>query len=582
MDDLETKARELLVRLYADVDVDRNFESFCALFRPIIWQRAKHFIKSMEGYDEDDFFQEAYIIIWRVALNKKPAIQNSVVGYFSRCIWYGFIDLFYQYALKNCQRIYAGTDLSSPSLSYYRLKEIDYVERRKQRARERARESYIKKYIEKHGYPPDQAPPKPVLSEEERKARQQEYFAKNRGKRRFLYHERDRIDRSGVIRAFRLSARPGDPEKNEPEYVLTEGSRGGFPLGAILSGDEYRQYLEQKYHRYSSDITLEVPQSFEDMLEIADRNGTLFTNKKRNYRRLHLREKQTNAVENRSSEIEKIQKKRDRKEYYRANKARIKERSHAYYIANRDRIIEASKEYYRLHREEIRANNKEYYDAYHDYYLLKDKRRREEEAYLKWREERGKKPASKKPDNNARQRIWLRAYRATHSREEELAKARTHYVEHREEITAKRRAERQENHEEVLAKQRSYHHKHRGKINAQRRDYYQEHKDKFKEWNRQYHAAHVEESRERSRQYRAAHPKECKERSHKYYVEHKDELNQKRRQKRAEENELSKSDPVVAAKREERLAKQREYNRRYREKKKAEKAEAKAQTESGI
>ena len=76
--------------------------------------------------------------------------------------------------------------------------------------------------------------------------------------------------------------------------------------------------------------------------------------------------------------------------------------------------------------------------------------------------------------------------------------------------------------------------------------------------------------------------KSAGERSHKYYEEHKDELNQKRRQKRAEENELSKTDPEVAAKREERLAKQREYNRRYREKKRAEKAEAKAQTESGI
>ena len=90
---------------------------------------------------------------------------------------------------------------------------------------------------------------------------------------------------------------------------------------------------------------------------------------------------------------------------------------------------------------------------------------------------------------------------------------------------------------------------------------------------------HAEERREWSRQYRAAHAEEYKERSHKYYEEHKDELNQKRRQKRAEENELSKTDPEVAAKREERLAKQREYNRRYREKKRAEKAEAKAQTD---
>ena len=55
MEDLETKARELLDKLYADIDVDRNFESFCALLHPIIRQRAKHFINIMEGYDEDDY-----------------------------------------------------------------------------------------------------------------------------------------------------------------------------------------------------------------------------------------------------------------------------------------------------------------------------------------------------------------------------------------------------------------------------------------------------------------------------------------------------------------------------------------------
>ena len=50
MEELETKARELLDKLYADDNVDRNFESFCELLGPIIWTRAKHFINCMEGY----------------------------------------------------------------------------------------------------------------------------------------------------------------------------------------------------------------------------------------------------------------------------------------------------------------------------------------------------------------------------------------------------------------------------------------------------------------------------------------------------------------------------------------------------
>lgn len=442
-DEMNIKARELLDKLYTDEDVDRNLEAFCALLRPVIWKRARQFISNMEGYDKDDFFQEAYILIWQIALQKKPAIQGSVVAYFSRAIWYGFINLYYQYALKNAQRIYAGTDLRSPSLSYFRLKEIDYVEKRKKRARESARKSYIKRYTEKHGYPPDQKPPKPVLSDKERRAKQ---------------------PKPRII---------GRPRKWGNNYFVKQ--------------------------------------------------------------------------------------------------ARKKAQKRKYYAANRERIIEASKVYYSKHREEISAANKEYYNAYHDYLRLKVKRRREEEAYLEWRDKKREKlTTEKKPQNNARQRIWQRAYRATHSREEEIIKAREQYVEHRDEITAKRRAERQNDPEGVRAKQRAYRLKHKNTINAQRRDYYQDHKEKFSEWNHEYYTAHLEECRERNRQYRSAHAEECNERSRQYRKEHKEEINQKKRQKIAEERELSKTDPEVATKREERLAKQREYNRRYREKKRAE------------
>lgn len=567
-DDMNIKARELLDKLYANEDVDRNLEAFCALLRPVIWKRAGKFISSMEGYDKDDFFQEGYIIIWRIALQKKPPIHGSVVAYFSRAIWYGFIDLYYQYALKNAQRVYAGSEFGSQGLSYYHVREIDYIERRKQKAIERARKSYVKKYTEKHGYPPAESPPKQVLSEAERKAKRKAYNLENRERNRFLYNERSRIDRSGVLRIYRLSALPGNPEKNEPEFILSEGHRGPCPMGARLTEDEYRRYMEKKYPYYSADIPLAVPQSYEDMLAMAEKNGILFSNKRTKPEEQDIREKHIDSKQSEPQGIGRQSKWKDPKEYYRANKVRIKVQRHEYYVAHREKIIEASKEYYREHREEICTANREYKEAYHDYILLKDKRRREEEDYLKWREKKRERiTTAKKPDNNARQRIWLRAYRATHSREEELKKAREHYVEHRDEITAKRRAERQDDPEGVRAKQRAYRLKHKKTINAQRRDYYQEHKEKFKEWNQQYRAAHTEE---------------CKERSRQYYKEHKEEINQKNRQRIAEEKELSKTDPDVAAKREARLAKKREYNRKYREKKRAEKAVAKTQTESGI
>ncbi len=91
---------------------------------------------------------------------------------------------------------------------------------------------------------------------------------------------------------------------------------------------------------------------------------TLFAYTKKKYKRAHPSEKHTDAENSVSSRNVRVQKRKDRKEYYRVNKARIKKQRHAYYLANRDRIIEASKEYYRSHREEISTVNKEYYNAY--------------------------------------------------------------------------------------------------------------------------------------------------------------------------------------------------------------------------
>ena len=85
--------------------------------RPVIRNRALHIVKCMDGYELDDLYQEACIVIWRVMLQKKPGIHTSVVGYLSCAIYYEFLDLYYEYALKNVHRIHTGDDYEVPGLS---------------------------------------------------------------------------------------------------------------------------------------------------------------------------------------------------------------------------------------------------------------------------------------------------------------------------------------------------------------------------------------------------------------------------------------------------------------------------------
>lgn len=129
--ELERRARELRDLLYAECNVDMNFAILCELMRPRIWWRAASYVRDMDGYDFEDLYQEACIVIWNIVSKKKPDIHTSVVVYLSATIRYRFADLFYEYALNNVKRMYMGYDYNNEeSIGYYHVKEIECVKKR--------------------------------------------------------------------------------------------------------------------------------------------------------------------------------------------------------------------------------------------------------------------------------------------------------------------------------------------------------------------------------------------------------------------------------------------------------------------
>lgn len=479
MNEMEEKARSLISELYAGVNVERNFEALCTLMRPIIWKRAKFFIKRMEGYEFDDFNQEACIVICRIALKSKPVIHTTVIGYLSCSIWYEFLDLYYQYALKNGARKYLCTDFENPGLSYYRLQEIDFVRIRQEKARVNSRKQNLKKYIEKHGYTPDQAPPKLQLTEEEKREKEKAYREKTKLKRKFLAHEKYKMDIAGIIRTMRLSAREGDPQKGEPEFVLTIGKGGLLPFGATMSEEEYLTYLQEKYPSRRIKLSRRKP-TFPD------------------------------------------EQKRKREEYSKRHYQKYREKYHKRAVA-----------YYQEHKEDCNAKSVAYYHAH-----IEGMHRYQHEYYMMHRD------AIKE-------------------------KSRVYYYAHRHEISERAQAYRHKNADIIKTKKHEYYLQHKEKISEYNRQWRSEHQEEIHTKNVAYYATHREENAKKSRAYYVEHHEERLDYARKYQEEHRDEINARNREKIAREIELSKTDPVVAAKREERLAKRRarekEQNRRYRE-----------------
>ncbi len=462
MDGLEKRVRILRDYLYANRNTDQCFSELCDLMKPVVRNQAKHFLKCMEGYEFDDLYQEACIVIWRIMLKRKPDIHTSVVGYLSCAIYYEYLDLYYTYALKNMHRIYTGDSYEQPGLSYYRVKEISYVQRHQEkrresaaRAAERAKEKKLAERASRALIEAEKA-----LSDEELTAIKKEKDELVKAKRRFVANERNRLDSSGIVRTVSLSARLGNPEKGEPDFVLIRGKNGPTPYGAAMSSEEYLAYLQKKFP--NKNIT---ELKYDDII---------FPDEKREKRL------------------------KQRREYYRRNRTEISKKAAARYITHKEEIQKKQREYRAEHREEINARRRE-----------RDHKRR--------------------PVKAAKQRLYVR-----------------------------------ENREKVYAANRAYQQAHKEEIKAQRKKYREDHCEEIREKKAEYYAAHREENRKKSHDYYYAHRDEIRQKYREHSEAHRDEINAQARQRIADEIELSKTDPVIAAKREARLEKRREWSRKHK------------------
>ena len=462
MDGLEKRVRLLRDYLYADRDTDKYFSELCELMKPIVRNRAKHFLRCMDGYEFEDLYQEACIVIWRIMLKRKPDIHTSVVGYLSCAIYYEYLDLYYKYALNNVHRIHTGDSYEQPGLGYYRVKEISFVQRHQEKMRENAaraaERSKEKRMAERAARALIEA--EAAFSEEELAAIKKEKDELKKAKRRFVANERNRLDSAGIVRTISLSARLGNPEKGEPDFVLIRGQKGPTPYGAIMSPEEYLTYLQKKFpNKNISEL------KYDDIV---------FPDEEREKR---------------------LEQKR---EYYRSHRLEYRKKAAARYIAQKEEIQKKHREYRAEHRDEINARRRE----------LDYKRR---------------------PVKAAKKRLYVR-----------------------------------ENREKVYAANRVYQQAHKEEISAQRKKYREEHKEEIRVKKAKYLASHREENKKKCREYYYAHYDEIRQKYREYSEAHRDEINAKARQRIANEIELSKTDPEVAAKREARLEKRREWSREHK------------------
>eukprot|EP01127_Copromyxa_protea_P022878 TRINITY_DN8428_c0_g1_i2.p1 TRINITY_DN8428_c0_g1~~TRINITY_DN8428_c0_g1_i2.p1 ORF type:complete len:558 (+),score=118.95 TRINITY_DN8428_c0_g1_i2:207-1676(+) len=160
-----------------------------------------------------------------------------------------------------------------------------------------------------------------------------------------------------------------------------------------------------------------------------------------------------------------------RKQYEKTNADKIARRKKKYYEENKDRITEIRKQYEKTNADKIARRKKKYY----------------EENKLVLRE----KAQSKRTERRAKQRIYMRNYRAINK--EKVAIWNKEYREkHRERLGMKDKNYRNKNREAILEYARTYRQHNKEKAAKQWKEYYSRNKELKKQQWKLYYLLHRE------------------------------------------------------------------------------------------
>lgn len=241
---------ELIDRIYTNENDMAAFGELCRIFTPVIHSNSKQYCKWITYMDKDDFLQEAYMVIWRIARKNPSTYYNPerVDGYFIRSIQNCFINIFRKYVMnniviRNSMEVLYDTNLSCgrESLIEYRERIIARDKERREKRRQwllehpedaqRIRDRNNKKSKEKRRLEKEQNPEllkqkdreRYYKDREKRLLYQREYYSRSKEKNPELVKQkrRERYLREKEKANLKRAKKANNPEEqNENEEIL--------------------------------------------------------------------------------------------------------------------------------------------------------------------------------------------------------------------------------------------------------------------------------------------------------------------------------------------------------------------------
>lgn len=173
MNSYDNKSNEELVTLAQGGDECAYLRLFRNL-RPIILKETRIYSGKMVTFDQEDLIQEAEILVWEI-IRSGHFKSGYFAKYFTSALRFKMRNIFRDYSIKNPVMIANFIDERGEGFNQCILVESSYAKSYREKHRKHCRESYARKKQREleakraAGIPDPE--PKPVLSEEEKRAR---------------------------------------------------------------------------------------------------------------------------------------------------------------------------------------------------------------------------------------------------------------------------------------------------------------------------------------------------------------------------------------------------------------------------
>lgn len=216
----ERTNEELISMIWHGECIDAAYSQLFLNLRPMICKIAYKHLRPIPIYDEDDYFQEGCLVIWKLISEKKYTTKGPFSNLFYTAFDHRCINLYRDYVMRNWLLVHENEDFYSYGYQTGYYVQADFVEDYKEKQRQRNRAYYAKMHPNAHKSPPIQK-----LTEEEKKekARQKRkaYYEANKEKCLRAKHDWYRKNRAYALqyqKAYQNGVRigrMGPPKKKQ-------------------------------------------------------------------------------------------------------------------------------------------------------------------------------------------------------------------------------------------------------------------------------------------------------------------------------------------------------------------------------